>query len=115
MNVSVRHLCGEKGEEMTEEGYEGVNSVMIQPERMDVRAFSSRIFRIKPDGHTSMHAHPREHIAVVVEGMCRVEYDDEVIEVEEGGIVNIPSNVPHRFTNPSKDLLVLLIMNIHTG
>lgn len=100
---------------MTEEGYSGVNSVMIQPEREDVRAFSSRIFRIKPDGHTSMHAHPREHIALVIEGKCRVEYDDEILDVKEGGIINIASNAPHRFSNPGNELLVLLIMNLHTA
>jgi quercetin dioxygenase-like cupin family protein len=62
-----------------------------------------------------MHAHDREHVAVVVRGVCWVEGDGTTDEAREGSVVAIPAGVPHRFSNETQDQIVLLIMNIYTG
>ncbi|MEM2996309.1 MAG: cupin domain-containing protein [Candidatus Bathyarchaeia archaeon] len=112
MGLKVRFLEDELGEEITEEGYRGVNSVWLARERGSLREFSSRIFRIEIGGHTSTHAHEREHIALVIKGSCLVECANERILLGEGSLVEIPSGAPHRFLNPGQGKLHLLIMNL---
>ena len=111
MSIKVRKLAEEPGEDVQEEGFAGVNSVWAVLKRDDLAAFSSRIFRVEPGGHTGMHAHERDHLAVVIKGTCTVEGDGEPIRVGEGNIVRVPPNVPHRFVNAAGGRLVLLIMN----
>lgn len=111
--MKVRRLTEEPGIDEAKEGYSGVNSVWAVLKRTDLAGFSCRIFRMEPAGHTSMHAHDREHVAVVVRGTCRVECGSQVEEVGEGCIVTIPSNEDHRFSNPGGDRLVLLVMNLY--
>jgi len=110
--LEVRKLS-EEGEKISEEGYVGVNSLMVMSERKDLSAFSCRVFRIEPKGRTSMHYHGREHIVLVVEGVCKIECEAECQEVAEGGIIYIKSGLKHKFSNPRDKTLVLLIMNLH--
>ena len=113
MSVRIMKLSEVPGVDMEEEGFKGVNSVWAVLKRDDVTAFSSRIFRMGPGGHTAMHAHDREHVAVVVRGMCRIEGNGTIDEAGEGSVVAIPVGVPHRFSNETQDQIVLLIMNIY--
>lgn len=113
MDLKVRRLTEEPGIEELEEGFSGVNTLWVVLKRDDLTGFSSRIFRMEPGGHTSMHAHEREHVAVVIRGTSRVECGSQVEEVGEGYILTIPSNATHRFSNPSEDRLVLLVMNLY--
>jgi len=114
MSLKVRKLTEEPGIDEVEEGFSGVNTVWVVLKRDDLAGFSSRIFRIEPGGHTSMHAHDREHVAVVVRGTIRVESNSDVWDVKEGSIITVPMNKPHRFINPGHDRVVLLIMNFFT-
>lgn len=113
MSVRIMKLSEVPGVDMEEEGFKNVNSVWAVLKKDDVTAFSSRIFRMGPGGHTAMHAHDREHVAVVVRGMCRIEGDGTIDEAGEGSVVAIPVGVPHRFSNETQDQIVLLIMNIY--
>lgn len=113
MSLKVRRLTEEPGSDEFEEGYRGVNTVWMVLRRTDLAGFSSRIFRVEPGGHTPVHAHDRGHVAMVIRGICRVECGSEVEEVGEGCIVTIPSNAAHRFSNPGRERLVLLVMNLH--
>lgn len=114
MSVKVRKLSEEPGIEETEEGFSGVNSVWAVLKRTDLTGFSSRIFRIEPGGHTATHTHDREHLAVVVSGVCRVEGIPDPVTVGSGSIITVPPNISHSFSNPGRDRLVLLIMNMFT-
>jgi len=113
LSLTVRRLTEEPGSDEFEEGYRGVNTVWMVLRRTDLVGFSSRIFRVEPDGHTPVHAHDRGHVATVIRGICRVECGSEVEEVGEGCIVTIPSSAAHRFSNPGRERLVLLVMNLH--
>lgn len=113
--MRIRRLQEEPGSDELEEGYSGVNSVWLVPERTDLAGFSSRIFRMEPGGHTPMHSHGREHVALVIRGTCRVECGSEAEEVGEGRVVAIPANAAHRFSNPGGERLVLLVMNLFVG
>ena len=114
MSLKVRRLTEEPGIDETEEGYSGVNTVWAGLKREDLSGFSSRIFRMKPGGHTPMHAHDREHTVVVIRGTCQVESDSNTWKMNEGNIVTVPKNPPHRFTNPGSEGAVILIMNLFT-
>ncbi|MFP3952261.1 MAG: cupin domain-containing protein [Candidatus Bathyarchaeia archaeon] len=113
MSIRIRKLVEEPGEELKEEGYEGVNSVWVSLKRDDLEAFSSRLMRIDPGGHIGLHVHDREHIAVVIRGGCVVETGESGRAVGEGSIVTIPGGVPHRFVNDSDEKLALFIMNFY--
>lgn len=112
MSLRVRKLSEEPGADEQEEGFSGVNSVWAVLKRTDLVGFSSRIFRMKPGGHTATHAHDREHVAVVVSGTCSAEGDGETINASSGSIIIVPRNLHHRFSNPGPGRLVLLIMNL---
>ena len=114
MSVKVRKLSEEPGIEETEEGFSGVNSIWAVLKRTDLAGFSSRIFRMDPGGHTANHTHDREHLAVVVSGVCKVEGIPDPVTVGSGSIISVPPNLPHSFSNPGRDRLVLLIMNMFT-
>jgi len=115
VSIRIRRLSEEPGEDVEEMGFEGVNSVWAVLKREDLTAFSSRIFRMRPGGHTGMHAHDREHAAVVIRGECGVEGPHGSWRVPAGSIVMVPAKVPHRFSNTGREGLVLLIMNIFTA
>ena len=112
MSLKVRKLSEEPGIDETEPGFQGVNSVWTVLRRTDLAEFSSRIFRMEPGGHTATHTHEREHVAVVVSGSCRVDIGEESWTAGAGSIITVPPNLIHRFTNPDKERLVLLIMNM---
>jgi mannose-6-phosphate isomerase-like protein (cupin superfamily) len=114
MSVRVRRLSEEPGIEETEEGFIGVNTIWAVLKRTDLTGFSSRIFRMEPRGHTATLIHPLEQVAVVVSGVCRVEGIPDPVTVSSGSIITIPPNVSHKFFNPGRDRLVLLIMNMFT-
>ncbi|MCW3978927.1 MAG: cupin domain-containing protein [Candidatus Bathyarchaeota archaeon] len=114
MSIRVRKLSEEPGDDVQEEGFTGVNSVWAVLKRTDLTGFSSRIFRMEPGGHTAAHSHEREHVAVVIKGRCRVEGGGETMDVGEGNIITVPADASHRFSNPGRDRLVLLIMNLFT-
>jgi len=115
MSLRVRRLSEEPGSYEVDEGFSGVNSVWVVLKRADLAGFSSRIFRIEPGGRTPVHEHDREHVAVVIRGTCRVECGSVAEEGGEGCIVAIPSNATHRFSNPGRERLVLLVMNLYLG
>jgi quercetin dioxygenase-like cupin family protein len=112
--VKFRKLREEPGEMEREEGSQGVNSIDIVLKRTDLKAFSSRLLRIAPGGHTNFHAHSREHVVVVVSGMCRVETEEGNTEVRGAMVMHIAPWEKHRFFNTGGDGLALLIMNLFT-
>ena len=111
MSVRIRKLAEEPGEQVTEEGFKDVNNVWVVQKRKAMGSFSSKIFRIEPGGHTDLHAHDREHIAVVIRGTCRVEGGGTIEDVREGSIIAVGKGVSHRFINSGQGKLALLIMN----
>jgi quercetin dioxygenase-like cupin family protein len=112
--IRVRRLNEEPGEPEKEEGSQAVNSIDVVLKRTDLKAFSSRILRIEPGGHTAFHSHPREHVAIVLRGRCKVETKDAAQELKEAMIVTIPSGEGHRFFNVGTERLALLILNLFT-
>ena len=110
--IRVRKLSEEPGAPETEDGSQGVNSIDLVLKRMDLKAFSSRILRIEPGGHTAFHSHTREHVAVLLSGRCRVETKDAMQEIRGGMVVAIPSGEGHRFFNPGSERLALLVLNL---
>lgn len=115
MSIRIRKLSEEPGIEESGDDYSRVNSVWLALKRVDITGFSCRIFRIEPGGNTGMQAHEGDHVAVVINGSCRVEYDSRMEDVQEASIITIPSRVTYRFSNPSSDRLVILLMDIYAN
>ena len=112
--IRVRKLSEEPGVPEAESGSQGVNSIDLVLKRVDLKAFSSRILRIEPGGHTAFHSHSREHVAVVLSGRCRVETKDANQEIRGGMVAAIPSMEGHRFFNSGSERLALLVINLFT-
>ena len=112
MSLRIRKLSEEPGIDEMEHGFKGVNAVWAVMKRTDLAEFSSRIFRMEPEGHTATHTHEREHVAVVVSGVCQVEVGEDSWIVGSGSIITVPPNLVHRFLNPGKERLVLLIVDL---
>ena len=112
--IRLRKLSEEPGAPEMESGSQGVNSIDLVLKRTDLKAFSSRILRIEPGGHTAFHSHSREHVTVVLSGRCRVETKDANQEIQGGMVAAIPSMEGHRFFNPGSERLALLILNFFT-
>lgn len=112
MSLKIRKLSEESGEPMEGEDVQGVNSVMVVPRMDDVSAFSARLMRLNPGGHTGFHEHPRVHAALVLSGRIRIETGDEVKHAETGSVVSIPGMIKHRFFNPTDKTAALMVLNI---
>ena len=91
----------------------GVNSVMVVPYMDDVSGFSARLMRLNPGGHTGFHQHPRVHAVLVLGGRIRIETGDEVKHAEAGVVVSIPTNMQHRFFNPTDKTVAILVLNLY--
>lgn len=109
--MKVRRLKEEPGILEQESGSSGVTAVDIVLKRSDMEAYSSRMLRIDPGGHSAYHDHAREHIAVILHGKCRVETNNQTETVGEAHVISIPPGVPHRFFNNGPERLAILIMN----
>ena len=109
--MKVRRLKEEPGIPEQESGSSGVTAVDIVLKRSDMEAYSSRMLRIEPGGHTAYHDHVREHIAVILHGKCRVETNNQTENVGEAHVISIPTGVSHRFFNSGQERLAILIMN----
>jgi quercetin dioxygenase-like cupin family protein len=109
--MKVRRLKEEPGIPEQESGSSGVTAVDIVLKRSDMKAYSSRMLRIDPDGHSAYHDHTREHIALILHGKCRVETNNQTETVGEAHVISIPAGVPHRFFNNGPERLAILIMN----
>lgn len=91
MNTAVQNICWNEVE------LETVNAAMqrriVTGDRMTV----ARIW-FKDGFRVPMHSHEQEQITQVVSGTMRFHFGadrDETIEIGPGGIVVIPSNLPH--------------------
>ena len=112
MSLKIRKLSEEPGEPMEGEDVQGVNSVMVVPRMDDVSAFSARLMRLNPGGHTGFHEHPRVHTVLVLSGRIRIETGDEVKQADSGSVISIPSNMKHRFFNPTDKIAAIMVLNI---
>lgn len=49
----------------------------------------------QPRLHFPEHSHPQEQVTIVQEGRLEFKIHDKIVELNEGDICAIPSNVPH--------------------
>jgi quercetin dioxygenase-like cupin family protein len=63
-------------------------------------AASSTFYLEVPPGHrTPWHTHSAEEVAYVIEGAAEAGVGERKVSVEAGGLLLIPSNVPHGLEN----------------
>jgi len=72
--------------------------------------FVMRKFRIKPKGHTPLHAHNYEHEVYVLQGVGEVRDDKQAIPIKPGSVVFVPPNEVHQFKNVGDEDLVFLCL-----
>jgi mannose-1-phosphate guanylyltransferase/mannose-6-phosphate isomerase len=76
--------------------------------------FKVKHITVKPGGRLSLqrHHHRAEH-GVVVKGMAKIQYDDEVKLLSEDQSIYIPVGSAHRLENPG--VIPLEIIEVQTG
>ncbi len=52
-------------------------------------------FEVDPDCRFECHAHDSEQITMVIEGVLYFEQGDDIVGVQAGEAIAIPSNAPH--------------------
>lgn len=58
------------------------------------KAMLARVL-LKKGAHVPVHSHPNEQIAYILEGALRFVLEGREVVVRAGGVLVIPSNVPH--------------------
>jgi quercetin dioxygenase-like cupin family protein len=111
MESKIRKLKEEHWEPWIDENYQFASSIMMVP-KTDAVAVSCRIIKLESGGHTGLHSHRRAHHVIVLEGVALLETEKEKIKLDHLTIVSIPANIPHRFTNNSKNKTLILVQNI---
>jgi quercetin dioxygenase-like cupin family protein len=53
---------------------------------------------IKKGGVVPMHHHENEQISYMIEGVLEFDIEGKKVELQKGGVLTIPSNVPHSAT-----------------
>ena len=56
----------------------------------------------------SLHSHPWEQIAFVIEGSCEFVIDGKQVTLETGDVVNIPPGVEHSSSTDEETLLMAI-------
>ncbi|MEU4559574.1 cupin domain-containing protein [Actinoplanes sp. NPDC023936] len=87
----------------------GTYSVLLDSDATDGQLSVGR-FDVAKDEAPPFHLHTREdEVFLLIEGSALVWVGDERHELEEGGIVYLPRNIPHgyRITSERADLLVI--------
>ncbi|MFC2016553.1 cupin domain-containing protein [Chloroflexota bacterium] len=56
-----------------------------------------------PSAQPNLHQHPHEQLTYIVEGTCRFELGDEVLDMVAGDVILIPPDVPHSLEVTSKE------------
>ena len=67
--------------------------------------FSAYVVNAKPGQGPPLHTHPYVEVAFTLEGTATIAVGDDRREVNAGGIVVVPANMPHRFINSGAGVL----------
>ena len=102
---SVQQIEGIKVEG---DGIKGVTMKLLVGRDDNAPTFSMRHFSIKPNGYTPKHQHPWEHEVLILSGSGEVECDGEVLHIEPGDGLLIPSDKLHQFRTVGGDPLEFL-------
>ena len=111
MGVKIRKLSEENWEPWVDEGYSGASSNMMVP-KIDAGAYSCRIIKLVPGGHTGMHSHERVHHVMMIKGEAVLETETEKVTLDNMKAVMIEADTPHRFINTSNDVAMIQVQNI---
>ncbi len=67
-----------------------------------------RINLVEMTGELTLHLHPdADHSLMVLEGQVRVKVADEILVINKGDFISIPTDVPHKYWSlTEKSILV---------
>jgi quercetin dioxygenase-like cupin family protein len=105
--ISIR---GNKGKVLT--AGEGLMRTSVPGETLTYKltaednngAYDYLLLDVQPKSGTPMHIHHKQHESIhFLKGRYKVQLEDEVFYIEEGGFVYIPMGVNHAFMNISDE------------
>ena len=111
MSTLKRRLSVDDWEPWIGEGYKDAYSTMMV-KKTSASAVSTRLIKLDSDGHTDSHSHDRVHHVVAIEGHAVLETDTDNIVLDHLVLVEVPTNVPHRFINNEKEPAIILVLNL---
>lgn len=97
-----------KGKLLERDGASGVLVKYLVGRGEGASKFFLREYHVAPGGNTSFDKHSYEHEVYVLRGTARVRVGRTVKLVRRGGVVFVPSNREHQFTNTGRGELVFL-------
>lgn len=78
-------------------------------EALRVPALSLGLFAVGPGHVDTQGVHTRDEVYVVVSGRASFSLDGEVAAVGPGSVLHVPPGVPHRFSDVTGDLRVVVV------
>lgn len=81
------------------EGVRDAYRQLLIGQRDGTPTMSLRVFTLEPGGYTPHHAHPFEHINLVLEGRGEIMTDAGPRPLEPGDFLLVPPNERHQFRN----------------
>jgi quercetin dioxygenase-like cupin family protein len=72
--------------------------------------FSFNILKIFEKGTVKTQSHADEHAVFVLVGKCQIQVGEELVTLDKGGYLYIPSNATHSFSNLEQEVVEILIL-----
>ena len=67
---------------------------------------------VHPGGSFSIHTDNYHHIFYIINGSGQGQLDEDQYELRPGRVIEVPSGVPHGYTNTGNSTMLLLTINI---
>jgi len=110
LNLAIPEAIGSKGKVLADG--EGMTRTSVPGETLTYKltagdtngAYDYLLLDVQANSGTPMHIHHKQHESLhFLKGRYKVQLEDEVFYIEEGGFVYIPMGVNHAFMNISDE------------
>ncbi len=108
MSLKITHVSNVQAE-----GYEGLKGVKVRwviTEKDGAKNFAMRYFEMEPGAASPNHKHDYEHEIYILQGKCKVIFENKEYVAEKDYIVFIPPNKQHQMINVGDELLKLICL-----
>lgn len=78
-------------------------------EFLRVEEMSAGVYRLPVGAQDLQHPHSEEEMYYVIHGQATIQIGEKSHEVAAGACIYVPANVPHWFSNITKDLVLLVV------
>jgi quercetin dioxygenase-like cupin family protein len=95
----VKKYTEVENQEVKMDGVKDTSIRWLIGEETNAPNFYTRLFEMKPGGHTPFHTHPWEHEIYVLEGKAQLNTTEGSIPLEQGSFALVLPGEEHQFEN----------------